>query len=122
METGIGGRDSDMRKMFRADRYPEIHGSAREVDIDALREQMRADPQGRARIGVTLSIRGVEREVSVSAGALKEEGNRASFDIEFPVSLKDFGIEPPSVFGFVRVGDVVSVKTIFNVETAETPR
>jgi hypothetical protein len=47
--------------------------------------------------------------------------NRASFDIEFPVSLKEFGIEAPRVFGFVRVGDVVSVKTAFSVEIEKAP-
>ena len=122
METGNGGRDKDMRKMFEADRHPDIHASARGIDADALRRRMREDPAGKAPLEVVVAIRGVERKVQASAGAYKEEGNRLSFEIGFPVSLKEFMLKAPSAFGLIRVADRVVVNASFTVEIVEDPR
>ncbi len=122
METGIGARDRTMRKMFQADRHPGIHAAARDIDTDDLRRRMRADPAGKAPLEIVLAIRGVERKVPAFAGGLKEEGRRVSFEIEFPVSLKEFELEAPTVLGIVRVADRVVVKVSFSIEVEETPR
>ena len=121
METGNGGRDKDMRKMFEADRHPDIHASARGIDADALRRRMRENPAGKASLEIVVAIRGAERKVQASVGAYKEEGNRLSFEIGFPVSLKEFGLKAPSVLGLFRVADGVLVKASFTIEIVEGP-
>jgi hypothetical protein len=121
MDTENDSRDKEMRKMFQADRHPVIHALARDIDTDAVRRRMKEDAAGKAALDVILEIRGVERKVAAAASGLKEEGNRVSFDVEFPVSLKDFGLKPPSVLGLIRVGDRVTVKASFRVEIAEKP-
>ncbi len=122
MKTGIDSRDAKMREMFHADRHPRIRAEARGIDADALRGRMRADREGKAPIGIALGINGVERTIQATAGNLKEEGNRVLFEIEFPVSLKEFGLSPPTVLGIIRVGDRVAVKGTFALEVSEDPR
>ena len=73
METGNGGRDKDMRKMFEADQHPEIRASAHGIDADALRRRMRENPDGKASLEIVVAIRGVERKVQASAGAYREK-------------------------------------------------
>jgi hypothetical protein len=122
MKTGIGARDERMREMFHADRHPGIHAAARGIDADPLRGRMRADREGKAPIGITLAIGGVERAIQATAGNLREDGNRVFFEIEFPVSLKEFGLAAPTVLGIIRVGDRVAVKGIFVLDVSEAPR
>jgi hypothetical protein len=121
MKTGISARDGRMREMFQADRYPAIRAAAGEVDADALRERMRADREGKAPLEISLSIRGVERKIPATAKNLRTEGNRVSFEIAFPVSLKEFGLSAPSVLGIIRVADQVAVTGSFTLDVAYDP-
>ncbi|MBI5906227.1 MAG: YceI family protein [Deltaproteobacteria bacterium] len=110
IRTGNASRDVKMREMFQADRYPVIRAVGRDVDAETFRDRMRKDSGGKTPIEATLVIRDVERKVRAEAGNWREEGDRISFDVEFPLSLKEFGLKPPSVLGFIRVGDRIVVK------------
>lgn len=121
MRTGNDTRDEAMREMFHSEQHPVVRAAVRDVDAEALRERMRADRAGRTPLPVFLSIRGVEREIQAVAGNWKEEGERFSFDVEFPVSLRDFGLKAPSVLGIIRVGDRVDVKGSVAGTVRETP-
>ncbi|HEX9191233.1 MAG TPA: YceI family protein [Candidatus Deferrimicrobiaceae bacterium] len=121
MKTGNDSRDEKMREMFQSDRHPVIRAVARDVDADRARERMRKDPAGKTPLEITLAIRGVERKVQATAGNWKEDGDRVAFDIEFPVSLREFDLKPPSMLGFVRVGDRVVVKGTFALTVQGTP-
>ena len=121
MKTGNDSRDEKMREMFQSDRHPVIRAVARDVDAEALREQLRKDREGKVPLPVTLVIRGVERMVQATAFHWKEEGERYSFDVEFPVSLKEFELKAPSVLGLIRVGDRVIVKGTFALTVQRTP-
>jgi YceI-like domain len=107
METGNRSRDATMRSMFESDRFPRIRGTVRNVDIDAIRQ---AEGEGKAGLDLSLRIRDVERNVRAAVTHLREEGSEVRFDLEFPVSLKEFGLEAPTVLFFIRVGDRVTVK------------
>jgi hypothetical protein len=113
MKTGNDSRDEKMREMFQSDRHPVIRAVARDIDADKARERMRKDPGGKTPLEVTLAIRGVERKVQATAGNWKEDGDRVAFDVEFPVSLREFDLKAPSVLGLIRVGDRVVVKGTF---------
>lgn len=121
MKTGNGSRDAKMREMFQADRHPVIRAVARDVDADAVRERIRVAPGGKTPIEATLVIRGVERKVPATAGNWKEDGDRVSFDVEFPVSLREFDLKPPSVLGLIRVADRVVVTGTFALTVQGTP-
>jgi len=119
MKTGNDNRDRSMREMFQADRYPRIRATARDVDTDLVRETMRKNPEGKAPLEISLAIRGTERKIRATAGNLKEEGSRVSFDLEFPVSLKEFDLKAPTVLGFIRVADKVLVKGTFALDVSQ---
>jgi polyisoprenoid-binding protein YceI len=115
MDTRNATRDGKMREMFLAERFPRIHAAAHDVDVERLREETGNGRGGTASIDLLLRIRDVERKVRATASNLKESGERVTFDLEFPVSLGEFDLRPPSVLGIIRVGDKVSVKATFTL-------
>ena len=121
MDTRNKSRDGQMREMFRADRFPRIRGTAHDVDVERLREEMGKGREGKAPLELLLRIREVERKIRAMASNLSESGDRVTFDLEFPVSLGEFDLKAPSVLGIVRVGDKVSVKTTFTLTVSRSP-
>jgi polyisoprenoid-binding protein YceI len=109
MDTGNRTRDGQMREMFQGDRYPVIHGTVREIDVDGIRREIGKEAGGKAFFDLTLRIRDVERTVHAAVTNFREEGSRVGFDLEFPISLADFGLEAPSFLGIFRVRDKVAV-------------
>ena len=121
MDTGNRTRDGKMREMFRSDRFPRIHAAAHDVDVERLRVEMGRGREGHASIDLLLRIRDVERTVRATASNLKESGERVGFDLEFPVSLREFDLKAPSVLGIIRVGDKVSVHAAFSLAVSRSP-
>lgn len=121
MDTRNKSRDGQMREMFQSDRFPRIHASVRDVNVARLRQEMGKDPDGKAPLDFLLRIRDVERKVRATASRLKESGERVTFALEFPVSLKEFDLKAPTVLGIIRVGDTVSVKTTFTLTVSRSP-
>ncbi|MGE5247065.1 MAG: YceI family protein [Verrucomicrobiota bacterium] len=121
MDTGIASRNGKMREMFRSDRFPRIHGVAHDVDVDRLLAEMGKGRGGNASIELLIRIRDVERKVRAMASNLKESGERVAFDLEFPLSLKEFGLKAPSILGIIRVADNVAVKTTFTLTVSRSP-
>lgn len=121
MDTGNKSRDGQMREMLGAGRFPRIHGVAHDVDVDRLRAEMGKGRDGDASLDLVLRVRDVERKVRAMASHLKESPERVSFDLEFPVSLREFDLKAPSVLGIIRVGDKVSVQAAFNLTVFRSP-
>ena len=121
MDTRNRSRDGQMREMFRSERYPRIHASAHDVDVDRLRVETGRGRGGNASIDLLLRIRDTERKVRATASNLKESGGQVTFDLEFPVSLGEFDLKAPSVLGIIRVGDKVSVKANFTLTVIRSP-
>ena len=121
MDTRNKSRDGRMREMFGSGRFPRIHAEAHDVNVERLREEMGKGREGEAPLDLLLRIRDVERKVRAVASNLKESGERVTFDLEFPVSLGEFGLKAPSVLGIIRVGDKVSVKAAFDLTLSRSP-
>ena len=121
MDTRNKSRDVQMREMFRSERFPRIHAAAHDVDVERLRVEIGKSRDGNASIDLLLRIRDVERKVRATASNLKESGERVSFDLEFPVSLREFDLKAPSVLGIIRGGDKVSVKAPFALTVSRSP-
>ena len=115
MDTRNRSRDRQMRKMFASDRYPRIRGAAHDVDIARFRGGAEKNRGGDPSIDLLLRIRDVERTVRATVNNLKESGGHVTFDLEFPLSIEEFNLKTPSVLGFIRVGDKVSVKAAFTL-------
>jgi len=121
MDTRNTTRDGKMREMFLSERFPRIHAAARDVDVERLRLELGKGHEGKAPLDLLLRIRDVERKIRATASNLKESGDRITFDLEFPVSLGEFDLKPPSVLGIIRVGDKVSVKATFTLSVSRSP-
>jgi hypothetical protein len=121
MDTRNRSRDGQMREMFRSERFPRIHAAAHNVDVERLRAETGNGRKGIASIDLLLRIRDRERKVRATASNLKEAGEQVTFDIEFPVSLGEFDLKAPSVLGFIRVGDKVTVKANFTLTVSRSP-
>jgi len=121
METGNKSRNGQMREMFREERFPRIHAAARDVDVERLRGEMGEGRGGKAPLDLLLRIRDVERKIRATASNLKESGDRVTFDLEFPLSLKEFDLKAPSVLVFIRVGDKVTVRGTFTLTVSRSP-
>lgn len=113
METGIERRDGNMRSMFEAERFPRIIASIGRVE--ALPTSTSPE-QGRPTIPFELTIRETTRPIEARVSGWEQHGDAASFQAEFDVSLRDFGLEVPPVLGLLRVGDEVRVRTRVSVE------
>jgi hypothetical protein len=109
MDTGNETRDGQMREMFQSDGFPRIHGTVREINVDGIRREIGEEGGGKAFFDLTLRVRDVERTIQAAVTNLRDEGNQVGFDVEFPVSLKDFGLKAPSFLVFFRVRDKVTV-------------
>jgi polyisoprenoid-binding protein YceI len=109
MDTEDESRDGQMREMFQSDKFPRIHGSVREIDVDGIRREIGEEGGGKAFFDLTLRVRDVERTIQAAVTNLRDEGNQVGFDVEFPVSLKDFGLKAPSFLVIFRVRDKVTV-------------
>ena len=100
MDTGNTSRDGKMREMFRSERFPRIHAAAHDVDVERLRREIGKGREGKAPLDLLLRIRDVERKVRATASNLKESGERVTFDLDFPVSLREFDLKAPSFLGY----------------------
>lgn len=111
METGKKKRDAAMRQMFEEDRYPRIEGLASLDDLRRIAEN--------GELPLTLSMHGQTRELIARVSGVEATENRLVFDAAFDVSLKEFGLKPPSIMKLIRVGDVVNVTAHLSLAAAQ---
>lgn len=104
-KTGIDRRDQDLRKTLEVDTHPEIRFTVREVRASFGSLAERADTH--LTIVGGLSIRGVERPITLTGRAQIREGH-AWVRGEATLRMTDFGITPPKKF-FLSVGDQTRV-------------
>jgi hypothetical protein len=91
-----------MRRMFARDRFPRIKAVVENAPVPAGANAVKAT--------LALRIRDQEQSIPVLVSDWKEDADGVSFHPTFDVSLKAFGLKPPSVIGLIRVGDRVTVE------------
>lgn len=101
MDTRHAKRDANMRKMFEAVRFPLITGVVGPIRIE---------PANRPQVSLLLTIRDRTRTVPATLSNWRMENGILRFDLDMVLSLKESGLSPPVILGFIRVGDVVSVR------------
>ncbi len=104
MDTAEAKRDENMRKAMKVTDHPLISGL-----IDVPASQIAADGKTPTKLPMTLTLLGKPQKVTATITNWKLVGGKATFDLDFPVSMKDSGISVPTVLLFIRVGDGVKV-------------
>jgi len=109
MNTANDSRDEKMREMFDSTRHPEIVGRFAGGSLAELRSRVQAALQSKEQIPLQVKIRDIEAPVQATVTQLIDSEKTFSLDLEFPVSLKAYQLEAPSVLGLIRVSDEVRV-------------
>lgn len=104
MDTAEAKRDENMRKAMKAAEHPLITGV-----IDAPFSAIRQGDAAPAALPLKLTLLGKTQNLTGKISHWKLKGDRASFDLDFDLSLKKSGIKVPSVLLFIRVGDTIKV-------------
>lgn len=101
MSTAHEARDNKMWDMLSAKVYRQISGEVRPAPIPSA-----------ASTNVTLSLRIRDRQhdLPVRITGWTETAEAIQFHAAWDVSLKQYGLKPPSVVGLIRVGDRVHLE------------
>ncbi|MCG3147821.1 MAG: hypothetical protein PCFJNLEI_01262 [Verrucomicrobiae bacterium] len=100
MSTAKPARDRKMFAMFNAPTHPLIRAVVEHLPVPTGRLQ---------RATVRLTIAGKEQTVAALVEDWQETNGQITFRLTCDVSLKEFGLEAPSVIGLIRVADKVHV-------------
>jgi hypothetical protein len=104
MDTAEAKRDENMHKAMKVTDHPLISAA-----IDVPANQIAADGKTPTKLPMTLTLLGKPQKVTAMITNWKLAGGKATFDLDFPVSMKASGISVPTVLLFIRVGDGVKV-------------
>jgi len=104
MDTEEAKRDENMRKAMKVTDHPLIVGK-----IDAKFSEVAAAGTP-TKLPIELSLLGKSQNVTGTISNWKLSGDKATFDLEFPVSMKASGISVPTVLLFIKVGDGIKVR------------
>jgi polyisoprenoid-binding protein YceI len=104
MDTQHRRRDKNMRALLRVPDFPLIEGVVHNEDPARYRGQPNPPP-----LPVNLNLVGRKNTLQTTVRNWQENEQRVRFDVEFAVSLKEFGLKPPSMLGMIRVDDRVDV-------------
>jgi polyisoprenoid-binding protein YceI len=104
MDTDEAKRDENMRKAMKVTDYPLISAS-----IDVAADKIAADGKTPTKLPMTLTLLGKPQQVLATITNWKLIGGKATFDLDFPISMKASGISVPTVLLFIKVGDSIKV-------------
>lgn len=104
MDTAEPKRDANMRKAMKVTDYPLIRAT-----VDAPVAGIATDGKTPVKLPMTLMLLGKPQTVEAGISHWKMAGRKATFDLNFDVSMKASGISVPPVLVFIRVGDAVTV-------------
>jgi hypothetical protein len=104
MDTEEAKRDENMRKAMKVTDYPLIHAS-----MDAAADQIAGDGKTPTKLPMTLTLLGKPQQVLATITNWKLTGGKATFDLDFSVSMKASGISVPTLLLFIKVGDSIKV-------------
>lgn len=103
MATDNEKRDRKMHEMLHTNEHPRLQGSVSGALIPG--------PGSTAtNATLTLKIRGNTQSLNVRVGKWQETADAIRFHAEWELSLKQYGLKPPSVVGVIRVGDTVRLE------------
>jgi hypothetical protein len=111
LTTAHKKRDKNMYKLLDVAHFKVISASIKDA---LLPNKAESD------VEVVLAICGKVQTIPATLSELHVEGEPAALRLAFSVSLKSFGLKPPSVMGLIRVGDIVEVDCTVREVTTES--
>lgn len=111
MDTAEPRRDVNMRNAMKTDTYPLITAK-----IDADFSRIATAGATPTVLPMELTLLGRPQKVEGRISNWQMKGGKATFDLDFPVSMKSSGISVPAVLVFIRVGDGVKVHASVKLE------
>ena len=112
MDTGSDGRDRKMHTMMEASAHPVLGGSVTTAPVPG--------PDG-STVTLHLRIRDRAADIPVRITRWEETGDTVRFHADWSLSLKSFGLRPPSVIGLIRVADTVRLEADVTAATESSP-
>ena len=100
LDTGMADRDAGRREQLSVEAHPQLRFTwtgVRDAQVDAAAQKLTAVALGK------LAIKGVEREVAFPVRVSVDASKRVAIEGELEVAMKDWGVEPPSQLGMIRV-------------------
>jgi polyisoprenoid-binding protein YceI len=104
MDTAEAKRDENMRKAMQAAEHPLITGV-----IDTPFTAIRQGDAVPATLPLKLTMLGKTQTITGMISHWQQRGDKATFELDFDLSLKKSDIKVPSVLLFIRVGDTIKV-------------
>lgn len=110
LDTKNERRNKSMKEAMQTSLYPEI--TVRLADDFTMAQTKPVQDEGIVRptvIPFLVEVLGKERTAQGVVKNCRVVEGLMTFDVEFPVSLKAWGIETPTVMGIIRVGDTIRI-------------
>ncbi|WP_050023364.1 YceI family protein [Verrucomicrobium sp. BvORR034] len=108
MDTDEPKRDENMRKAMRVTDYPLVT-AAMNTPFSAIAKGGSASP---VQLPLTLNLVGKAHDITGTISAWEKQGDTATFELDFDLSLKKCGITVPPALMILRVGDTVKVHAL----------
>lgn len=108
-ETGIGKRDSDMRRdVLETEKYPLAKFSGIVINTKRTTNQIELKAKGK------LSLHGVEKPLIIKA-VLQKINKKMRVKSTFSVLLKDYNIAAPTLMAFIKVAQEIKIEVSLNL-------
>ncbi len=108
IDSGKGKMDKKMRKLLKADDYPEIIFELTNSEVTVSRETGKAQVQLKTMGNV--KVAGVEKTIALEVIGNLEPNGTIRFSGSKKLLMTDFNIKPPTMFfGRLKTGDEITV-------------
>ncbi len=107
MDTDNSRRDKKMREMFDSGQFPHIRAKIYPEDINS--QLATIGESNSVESFLTLRIRDTEHRIPVRITGITQMDESLNFRLNFDLSLKSYGLEPPTLLGLIRVDDRVEL-------------
>jgi len=98
-------RDKNMYQMFDASLFPRIHFVFKDTDLTKIMDHH----EGEVNFTGNMTMHGISHTLTlISKGHMEE--NTLICEGQMHIHLKDYGLKPPSILGFIRVADEIVVR------------
>lgn len=111
LDCGNRAMERDVHKALRAGEYPDIAFKFDSVSDAKIFPGADGDPvRYRLRVHGQLRLAGSSRDVEISVVGLREGEDRFRLYGKLPVTMSEFGIQPPvALFGLIKARDQLTV-------------
>ena len=106
IKTGVDGRDEEMRKVLEVEAHPELVFALERLEVKSSDLEAKT---ARAIVHGSFTIRGVTKTLAVPLEISVDRSRRLVVAGEVKLLLSEFGVEPPSVAGAIKVEDGVKI-------------